>query len=578
MTTYKLKIEDRNYTDISTVDAYTLKPLPIPTMLDPIKEKLFNHDIIDIQSEQKTQQPYIRLLHSCVRSMQIVPGVLVLQNNKTFGKYKDKFLYKCIPDDKRLPIFVVPYKIKHTFSKAYKNKYIVFKFRSWETKHPLGQIVNVLGDVDSLDNFYEYQLYCKSLYASIQNITKKALKKLKQKTEEEYIETIIQTHKLQDHRKTRNIFSIDPEKSKDFDDAFSIEKMDEKTTRISIYISNVSFWMDILDLWSSFNCRITTIYLPDRKRPMLPTVLSDALCSLTEKDIRFAFVLELYVDNETSQLTRHEFHNAVIKVKRNLRYDTEEQENHHDYKQLLNIVRNINRKPLKYIDNIETSHDVVAYLMITMNYICAKELEGFKTGIFRSTLLRTPPTLPDNITPDIKKFVKHWNSFGSQYNKFENITGHEILDFDAYVHITSPIRRLVDLLNIMVLQEKLDLAPMSDSGRIFYNYWTSNNSLEYINTTMRSVRKVQNDCNLLALCTDNDELFREEFDGFVFDKIVRNDALYQYIVYLPKIKMVNRYTSRFNINNLSMQKFKIYLFHDEINLKKKIRLEQIVEL
>ena len=144
------------------------------------------------------------------------------------------------------------------------------------------------------------------------------MKKLKQKTEEEYIETIIQTHKLQDHRKTRNIFSIDPEKSKDFDDAFSIEKMDEKTTRISIYISNVSFWMDILDLWSSFNCRITTIYLPDRKRPMLPTVLSDALCSLTEKDIRFAFVLELYVDNETSQLTRHEFHNAVIKVKRNL--------------------------------------------------------------------------------------------------------------------------------------------------------------------------------------------------------------------------------------------------------------------
>ena len=81
----------------------------------------------------------------------------------------------------------------------------------------------------------------------------------------EYIENIIETHNLVDHRRDRNIFSIDPIHSKDFDDAFSIEKLENKTTRISIYISNVSFWMDMLDLWSSFNERITTIYLPDRK-------------------------------------------------------------------------------------------------------------------------------------------------------------------------------------------------------------------------------------------------------------------------------------------------------------------------
>ena len=40
-------------------------------------------------------------------------------------------------------------------------------------KHPVATLVNNLGDVTELDNFYEYQLYCKSLYASIQNITKK---------------------------------------------------------------------------------------------------------------------------------------------------------------------------------------------------------------------------------------------------------------------------------------------------------------------------------------------------------------------------------------------------------------------
>ena len=73
---------------------------------------------------------------------------------------------------------------------------------------------------------------------------------------------------------------------------------------------------------NSFGNRITTIYLPDRKRPMLPAVLSDSLCSLVENDTRFAFVLELYIDNETFQITKQEFHNAVIKVTKNLRYDT----------------------------------------------------------------------------------------------------------------------------------------------------------------------------------------------------------------------------------------------------------------
>ena len=100
-------------------------------------------------------------------------------------------------------------------------------------------------------------------------------------------------HTLQDYREGRYIFSIDPETSKDFDDAFDIETVGPDTVRISVYISNVSFWMDAMDLWDSFKNRISSIYLPDRKRPMLPTVLSDALCSLTQNDERFALELLL---------------------------------------------------------------------------------------------------------------------------------------------------------------------------------------------------------------------------------------------------------------------------------------------
>ena len=117
-----------------------------------------------------------------------------------------------------------------------------------------------------------------------------------------------------------------------------------------------------------------------------------------------------------------------------------------------------------------------------------------------------------------------------------------MLELEAYVHITSPIRRLVDLLNIMILQDKLGLTKMSEKGNQFYEYWTSPHSIDYINMTMRSVRKVQNDCAILKICSDDKSILNKTYEGFIFDKIVRNDLLYQYMVYLPELKMVNRFT------------------------------------
>ena len=56
--------------------------------------------------------------------------------------------------------------------------------------------------------------------------------------------------------------------------------------------------------------------------------------------------------------------------------------------------------------------------------------------------------------------MKIWNSNAGQYvshRQFEENTklykGHQMLDLEAYVHITSPIRRIVDLLNIIMLQQ-----------------------------------------------------------------------------------------------------------------------------
>ena len=65
---------------------------------------------------------------------------------------------------------------------------------------------------------------------------------------------------------------------------------------------------------------------------------------------------------------------------------------------------------------------------------------------------------------------------------------HNHLELDTYLHISSPIRRLVDLLNLIQIQEDLGLFKFTDSAYKFYAKWIS--KLDYINTTMRSIRKV----------------------------------------------------------------------------------------
>lgn len=563
----RISVEDRLYRNYQVSIAKNSEPVDFD--YDPVKGKLFNQDIFKINLYDN-----IEIVHSSLRSMPSIPAILVVEGNRIYGKSNNnRPLYRCIPDDRRMPEFLVPYTIKMKFNKKIYNKYVVFKFNNWNKKHPEGRLVNVLGDVSVLDNFYEYQLYCKSLYASIQDFTKKTMRELKTKSEAHFIDKIITDYNVVD-RRTFDIISIDPAGSKDFDDAFGLADVDGDTILLSIYISNVSLWMDALDLWDSFSQRISTIYLPDRKRPMLPTILSDALCSLQEKRTRFAFTLDLHINKTTYEIKKIEYFNTAIIVKRNLRYETSEMMENGMFKKTLNLTKNLNIKR-KYVDNIKTGHDVIAYLMILMNYLTAKEFVVMKKGIFRSVKTHKTYKSPENIPEDVSKFLKMWNSFGGAYVKIENLESHDILNFDAYIHITSPIRRLVDLLNILEFQDDKNLLKFSKKSRKFHTNWTCEKSFEYINTTMRSIRKVQNDCSLLKICSTNKEIMNKLHDGFIFDKIHRNDALFQYMVYVPELKMVNRFTSRYNRENNSKQKFRLFTFKDENRLKEKIRIELV---
>jgi hypothetical protein len=298
--------------------------------------------------------------------------------------------------------------------------------------------------------------------------------------------------------------------------------------------------MDVLNLWDSFSNRISTIYLPDRKRPMLPTILSECLCSLQSGNTRLAFTMDIIVDNNYL-IKDVKYSNSMIKVSKNFVYEDSELINNYKYNELFNITKELSKK-YKYINNVRNSNDLVSYLMILMNYNSAKEMLKYNNGIFRSSIIHTEIKVPDEIPEDVSKFIKTWNSSSCQYIDGNNINvKHELLDIDSYIHITSPIRRLVDLLNIIKFQENSGMIKLSENANKFYNKWFI--ELDYINVTMRAIRKIQNDCSLLDLCFNNPSIMELNYEGYSFDKLQRGDGLFQCIIYLPELKLVSKIRS-----------------------------------
>lgn len=118
-----------------------------------------------------------------------------------------------------------------------------------------------------------------------------------------------------------NVFTIDPEDAKDFDDALSIKKLDNGNYYLGVHIADVTHYLtpkSVLD--EEAHKRGTSVYLVDRVIPMLPEVLSNGVCSLrpNEDKLTYSCFMEIAPNGK---LVNYSIEETIIHSKQRFTYE-----------------------------------------------------------------------------------------------------------------------------------------------------------------------------------------------------------------------------------------------------------------
>lgn len=118
----------------------------------------------------------------------------------------------------------------------------------------------------------------------------------------------------------REVFTIDPEDARDFDDAISVTERDDGW-EVAIHIADVSHYVKPdSELDKEARRRGNSVYLADRVIPMLPEKLSNGVCSLKPDVERLTHAAVLHFD-ENGERKSARFVSAVICSARRFTYE-----------------------------------------------------------------------------------------------------------------------------------------------------------------------------------------------------------------------------------------------------------------
>jgi len=205
---------------------------------------------------------------------------------------------------------------KNHFNEAEDGDKVIVKMREWRpgNKNPEGEVIQVLGKPGD----HETEIHAiLADYGLPYNFEPEV------EHDADQIDRSISAEEVSKRWDMRNIctFTIDPKDAKDFDDALSIQKLENGLWQIGVHIADVSHYVKpgtILD--DEAYARATSVYLVDRVVPMLPEVLSNDVCSLRPNEDKFTFSAVFELD-EDAKIHKQWFGRTVIHSDRRFAYE-----------------------------------------------------------------------------------------------------------------------------------------------------------------------------------------------------------------------------------------------------------------
>ena len=374
----------------------------------------------------------------------------LLHLDKSFGIRGKKHYYKCVPYDKDVPNLIIPYEKKLGFSKKTENIYVQFQYTDIVARPPKGTLLQNYGTCAEDINYFNYLYEANDL-----NVSHKKMKDvLHLQTESCDLERILFQYD-KDYEKLDEksfVFSIDGAQTRDMDDAFSIERSNHGY-KVNIFITNVHIWLDHFDFWSHIKNMFSSVYLPHKAHWMFPPVFSEKYCSLIEGEQRIVVNYSFLINNE-GNICDFSVRNSLIKINKNFVYEDEALLRNPNYIFLNEVTK-------KMGNSVENSRDLVQFWM---EKVCGFVGDRYNKGIF----VRRQQTLEQIVG---------------------NIGQPFYLRSGDYLQVTSPLRKIVDLINSICVAQP-SLIPRIDYLLLDF---------DRLELTRKRTKKVENGCRLLHL-------------------------------------------------------------------------------
>ncbi len=272
------------------------------------------------------------------------------------------------------------------------------------------------------------------------------------------------------------ILTIDGSMTRDYDDALSIRSL-AGGLEVGIHIADAAALVQPdSPIDSEARDRGTSLYLPDTRIPMLPSVLSEELCSLVQGADRMAVSLLVRFD-ENDLAQDYRFVISRIRVQRQLTYTEANEQVAHDedlsrlYRLCIRLrrqriaegalllplpelrvwVNSNNEIHISKLDRETPAQLLVSELMILANGLAAKTLASSGVPAIYRSQLKPQEVVVGEGTDDL-----YLNYLQRRYLSRAELgltpKPHSGLGMAAYTNWTSPIRRYMDLVVLRQLK------------------------------------------------------------------------------------------------------------------------------